>query len=265
MISIVLVTFNRLHLLERCFKSVLARTSAATKEIIVWNNGSTDGTSQFLGGMADQRLQVVNGETNIGTNAFARAFRRATQPFMIELDDDVIEAPESWDQFMLDGFLRIPRAGYVAANVIDDGKSVASEIFYRKELHRFRPADINGVPVLDGPVGGYCTMTSRDVYNRVGGFRESRRFAFWHEDASYACAVSRAGYVCTILRELCVLHASGPAYSSDATVEEEKRRYYAWCARKQSRRTAVKTALERVPLVRRLNAKFGWYEPPRRR
>ena len=262
MISIVLVTFNRLHLLRRCVQDVLNKTSPDVTEIIVWNNASTDGTKAYLSSLQDRRLRVTHSDSNIGTNGFARAFRKSKEPFMIELDDDIIDAPDHWDRRMLDGFRRIPKAGYIAANVVDDGKSVASDIFYRKEKHRFTPATVAGVKVLEGPVGGYCTITSREVFDQVGGFRENPRFNFWHEDEAYAGAVARAGYRCLIFEDIKVFHASGPAYSSDAAIDVEKDRYYQWCHRRQARRDWVKGVLERVPPVRRLNARFHWYRPP---
>ena len=50
MISIVVLTHDRVDLLRKCVENVLARTSDATREIVIWNNASTDGTAEFLAG-----------------------------------------------------------------------------------------------------------------------------------------------------------------------------------------------------------------------
>ena len=89
MISIVLVTFNRLHLLRQVVEKTLRNASESTTEVIIWNNDSSDGTREFLDQAAHPSWKVVHHHENIGTNAFARAFRMASGDHLIELDDDV--------------------------------------------------------------------------------------------------------------------------------------------------------------------------------
>ena len=48
MIAVIVLTYNRAHLLERCVEDVLLRTSDATREIIIWNNASDDETKEYL-------------------------------------------------------------------------------------------------------------------------------------------------------------------------------------------------------------------------
>jgi hypothetical protein len=65
---------------------------------VIWNNASTDGTTAFLETLDDPRIRVVNSEKNIGQNAYARAFQLTTSPYMVEVDDDVVDAPVEWDR-----------------------------------------------------------------------------------------------------------------------------------------------------------------------
>ncbi len=74
-IAIVVLTHNRVHLLRKCVENVLLRTSNATREIVIWDNASPDGTAAYLESLDDPRIRVVISETNIGQNAYARAFR----------------------------------------------------------------------------------------------------------------------------------------------------------------------------------------------
>lgn len=258
-LSIVLVTFNRLHLLRQCIDNAIGHTSAHTVEIIIWNNASTDGTRVYLEKLEDPRIRVIHHDENIGTNAFARAFRMTTGDYLIELDDDIIDAPEEWDLRLLEAFRRLPRMAFLAANVIDDGKSTAAQIMYRRDRHLYTPRTENGVSLLDGPTGGWCTMTSRRIYDEVGGFSENPKFSFWHEDAAYARAVRRAGYEIGVLADLKVFHASGPAYTSDTAIAEAKARYYTWRDRRRARKERIKRLLESVPAIRALNRRFHFY------
>src|SRR4051812_39735218 len=132
-IAIVVLTHNRLHMLPKHVENVLKRTSDATTEIVIWDNASTDGTADYLATLDDPRIRVVRSERNIGMNAYAEAFARTSAPFMIEIDDDVTDAPPQWDKTMRDSFVRLDDVGFLAADLEDDPNDEASQ--YR-HVHR---------------------------------------------------------------------------------------------------------------------------------
>ena len=111
-IAIVVLTHNRVHLLRKCVESVLGVTSPATREIVIWNNGSSDGTRDYLDALEDPRITVVHNETNIGQNAYARAFDLTSSDYLVELDDDVVDAPPNWDAILRDAYRRLPSIGF---------------------------------------------------------------------------------------------------------------------------------------------------------
>jgi GT2 family glycosyltransferase len=260
-ISVVLVTYNRLHLLRRCVDDVLGRTSDRTREIVIWNNASDDGTREYLDALDDPRLQIVNHSENIGTNAYARAFALTTQADLVELDDDVIEAPKDWDEELLDAFSRIPKIGYLSANLVDDPNDSASQYanYLRDERNAYTRREVDGIAILEGPTGGGCTMTSRELYDRVGGFREHATLVFWHEDADYVRRIHRLGYGSGVLENLRVWHAGGPYYSSPTPAKLEFHEHH---ARATARKDRVKRLLLRVPFVATLNVRYEWFDPP---
>jgi GT2 family glycosyltransferase len=90
-VSVIVLTYNRMHLLRQCVEKVLFRTSDLTTELLVWDNASSDGTAEYLDSLDDARLKVVHHPENIGQNAYARAVPLTSTPYFIELDDDVIE------------------------------------------------------------------------------------------------------------------------------------------------------------------------------
>jgi GT2 family glycosyltransferase len=260
-IAVVVVTYNRLHLLRRCFDDVLRRTSDKTREIILWNNASEDGTREYLATLDDPRLRIVHHSENIGTNAYAHAFALATQDYLVELDDDVIEAPDGWDEQMLAAFVRIPRMGYLSANLVDDPNDSASQYvkYLREERNAYTRREIDGIAILEGPTGGGCTMTSRELYERIGGFRQRNNLVFWHEDAAYVRDVHQLGYRSGVLENLSVWHAGSPYYSKTSPA---KNAFHIREARINARKNFVKRLLLRAPFVAALNARHGWFEPP---
>jgi GT2 family glycosyltransferase len=260
-IAIVVITHNRLHLLRRCVEDVLARTSDKTKEIIIWDNASVDGTREYLDALQEPRLHAVHHRENIGMNAYAQAISLASQDYLVELDDDVIEAPPRWDETLLDAYLRIPKVGFLAANLVDDPNDSASQYikYLREQRSAYRRREIEGIAILEGPTGGSCTMTSRELYQRVGGFGQKPRSVYWREDARYIRKIHRLGYRSAVLEGLRVWHAGSPYYSKTAPA---KNVFHNRQARMNARKDFLKRLLLRAPFLAALNARHGWFEPP---
>ena len=73
-ITAVVVTYNRKELLVRCIEH-LRRQSVKLDSIIVVNNGSTDGTKEWLDNQAD--LAVIHQENVGGSGGFYRGIEHA--------------------------------------------------------------------------------------------------------------------------------------------------------------------------------------------
>lgn len=258
-IAVVVLTHNRAHLLPKCVENVLARTSPATREIVIWDNASTDGTAAYLDAIDDPRIRVVHSETNIGQNAYAHAFALTTAPYMIELDDDVVDAPQQWDATMLDAFVRLPDVGFLAADLEDDPHDPASQMRHHVRAHEYVLVEQNGVRLLTGPAGGGCAMTSRKLNQRVGGFRVDKKQVFWLEDEAYIGDISRLGFRSAVLADLRVHHTGGPYYIVEP---EEKKAYWDAYWKRRARRATIKRVVFRVPFFRRLNTRYGWFVAP---
>jgi GT2 family glycosyltransferase len=258
-IAIVVLTHNRVHLLRKCVENVLLRTSDHTREIVIWDNGSTDGTPEYLATIADPRFKILRSETNVGHNGYARGFRATGSAYIVELDDDVVDAPEGWDATLLDAFNRLPDIGYLAADLEDDPNDEASRYRYEIRVHEYDLVEENGVRLLTGPAGGGCAMTSRELHDRVGGWQERADEIFWIEDGAYIADIQKLGFRPAVLADLKVHHTGGPYYTEPIAEKTNFwRRYHA----QRARREAVKRVLVRVPFVRRLNARYGWFVAP---
>jgi glycosyltransferase involved in cell wall biosynthesis len=91
-LSVVLTTYNRIDVLPRAINSVLTQQDVEL-ELIVVNDGSTDGTASFLNGISDPRVTVVNQE-NSGLGAARNAgIARVSGEWVSFLDDDDMGLP----------------------------------------------------------------------------------------------------------------------------------------------------------------------------
>ncbi len=88
MLSIVIATYNRSHTLQACLASVLSQTDMGF-EIIVVDDGSTDGTKDILAGFTDSRLRTVQLPENKGAS-FARnqGIKEAKGEYVLVWDSD---------------------------------------------------------------------------------------------------------------------------------------------------------------------------------
>jgi glycosyltransferase involved in cell wall biosynthesis len=90
LVTIYMPTRNRIHLLRGALESVLGQTHRAI-EVVVVNDGSSDGTQAYLDRMraVDPRLHVIHNAHALGApTARNLAIRRATGELITGLDDD---------------------------------------------------------------------------------------------------------------------------------------------------------------------------------
>jgi GT2 family glycosyltransferase len=172
-VSVLLITWNRLRMLREGLESLLENTHGDNYEIIVWNNGSTDGTKEYLDDIAatHSEVRVVHHPDNVGLNA------------------------------------QVPQIGYMAANVVQNEFTTGE-----KDIPEgYTVVDYDGVVLEHGATWGWCSMTSLKVLSRVGNFPRRRGRLNFTEDEDYVRRCLLAGYTPAILQEVVVYHASGAA------------------------------------------------------
>lgn len=92
-ISVVVLTYNRLTSLKNTITSIQRHTSIPY-ELLVVNNNSTDGTTEYLNGQLG--IKAIHMPNNIGVVARNRAFVQATGDLIAQVDDDV-SLSSGWD------------------------------------------------------------------------------------------------------------------------------------------------------------------------
>jgi glycosyltransferase involved in cell wall biosynthesis len=87
-LSVVMPCFNELATIEQVVDRVLA--SPYTQELVIVDDGSTDGTRELLEKVDDERVRVVFQPRNRGKGAaLRRGFDEATAPFVVVQDADL--------------------------------------------------------------------------------------------------------------------------------------------------------------------------------
>ena len=87
LVSIILPTYNRAHLLSAAIDSVLAQTYQ-NWELIIWNDGSSDDTENVLRALSDPRIRCLTEDNHGQSYALNRSLEESQGEFIAFLDDD---------------------------------------------------------------------------------------------------------------------------------------------------------------------------------
>lgn len=87
-VSVCIATYNRKDYLRQAIASVLKQSFSAF-ELIICDDGSTDGTAEYIESLDDARLRYIRHTENIGkSNNMRSGFAAAKGRYFIKFDDD---------------------------------------------------------------------------------------------------------------------------------------------------------------------------------
>jgi glycosyltransferase involved in cell wall biosynthesis len=209
LVSVVLPTFNRAHLIEAAVRNVLAQ-DYPNLELIVVNDGSPDATAEVLGRLerelADPRLHVITKENGRLPRALNSGFEQARGEYLTWTSDDNAYRPGAISA-MVQKLEADPEAVLVFADlqIIEaDGKPGAVRQTGPVEELAWRNV-----------VGG-CFLYRREAARKVGPYDPSMELA---EDYDYWVRLARIGNLVRLSRVLYEIGTGPDTLSSRRTLE----------------------------------------------
>lgn len=196
-IAAVVVTYNRIKLLQKVIDS-LRKQTRPLDEIIVINNSSTDGTSEWL---AQQTNLTVYEQPNVGgSGGFYRGIKEAYEAgydWIWCMDDDVFPEPEALATLLLEAR---PEVGILVPRRFISGVPYISEV--RKlnfsnpftRLHKVRLRDcetVDSVTEIEG-MTFEGPLIRRELIRKIGLPNKDLFILFDDTDYSYRAVL--AGY-----------------------------------------------------------------------
>ena len=212
LLSIVVVTFGNRDLNRLCLESLRARTEWPSYEVVVVDNGSSDGTRELLGEAAaqDARIRPILFDDNRGYPAAVNAgLAEARGETLILLNNDTV-VTRRWATALLRHLARDGGLGLVGpvTNAIANEARVPVEYRRLEELPDWaarwtRAHDGETFPISS--LAFFCVAMPRTVFEKVGPLDE--RFGpGMFEDGDYNRRVRDAGWEVRAARDSFVHH-----------------------------------------------------------
>lgn len=185
-VSAIIPTYNRRELLLRALDSVVAQTRAVD-EIIVIDDGSTDGTDAALRARDDPRIRY-HWQPNAGVSAARnRGMAMARGRYIALLDSDDVWLPEK-TRLQYEFLDARPDFGLVLCDVIrTDGEHRDTDVFHRRDVIREDGWALRWI-IHNPSLVPASAMFTREVFTDTGGFDESLRTA---EDIDFHLRIAR--------------------------------------------------------------------------
>lgn len=191
-VTVIVPTYNRRLSLMNCIQSLVTQNFDIF-EIIVVDDGSTDGTTEFLLHLGEPRVRFLKLHSNCGASAARNAgIAAASMPFLAFTDDDCV-ASQNWLTQLVSSFSD-PSCGLVIG-----------QTWYRNQNHRPRFPEKN-VHNRNAAWPMTCNMAYRRcVFEQLGGF--SNEYNEYHnEDTEMAIRAVAAGWMCLRALEAQISH-----------------------------------------------------------
>jgi len=185
-LSIIILSCNNKKVLDECIYSVYTYTQGVSFEVIVTDNGSTDGTQAMLK-QKFENVILLDNRANLGfTVANNKGLRIAKGRYSVLLNDDTYLTEDSLSQIVrfMDSD---PKIGVCGPRLLNPDGSIQSQgsILQR---HVWKTRSPRNVPMVIGA----CFFIRTSMIEEIGMLDEN--LFFYNDDIDYCLRARKAGY-----------------------------------------------------------------------
>jgi len=217
--SIVILTHNQIEYTKKCLESIYQHTPELF-ELIIVDNGSTDGTAAYLesrviGRQVGVEVKVIK---NCGNRGFSagnnQGIEAACGDYILLMNNDVVVTP-GWLDRLIDCTKRNPGAGIVGpmSNNVSGPQLVKTVDYDLRTLEglkrysgRFAEQNSGNARRLMRVVG-FCMLIKRAVIDKIGGLDTSYGLGNF-EDDDFSLRAALAGFKSWMAQD-CFIHHFG--------------------------------------------------------
>lgn len=226
-VSVIIVSYNTKPILERCLTALTAESESLTLQVIIVDNGSTDGSADYLRSAFPQHLLLAS-SVNLGFGpANNWALQHAVGRYLLALNTDAFLTDAALERAVkrLDQRTDV---GLVGARLVGEHgewqpsarsfPTVWTEFLTLSGLSaRFPHSPLWGLPdntfrpadqafACDWVVGAFL-LVRRNVVDTIGFFDE--RFFLYFEEVDFCLRAAKAGFRTEYWPDIVVIHLGG--------------------------------------------------------
>ena len=211
-VAIIILTWNALAYTRRCLATLREHTDLSAHEVIVVDNGSTDGTVQFLEKL--DWIRLITNSRNLGFvrgNNVGISASDSTSDVVL-LNNDVEIDQHGWLEKLQAAAYSDSRIGVVGCRLVQPGGKLLHAGTYmplnsfwgqqtgsgEKEVNQY-----NQTREVEGVVFA-CAYIKREVLDAVGPLDEA--YVSYFEDTDYCLRASEKGYRTVCCGDVTLLH-----------------------------------------------------------
>lgn len=220
-VSIIILTWNQLPLTKECLASI-ERHTPEPHEVILVDNGSTDGTITWLRELVSDRenYSLIENSENLGfSKGCNQGIEAAQGTHILLLNNDTVVTP-GWLSGLVECLHSAPDAGIVGpmTNNISGIQKVPGTSYpdisgldsYALEFHR----KYRGRRIPLRRIVGFCMLFRREIVNRIGLLDE--RFGSGNfEDDDYCFRAALRGYQNMVAGDIFIHHHGGATFQGN--------------------------------------------------
>lgn len=216
--SIIILTFNQLEYTKACLESIWKYTEKGSYEIVVVDNGSTDGTLEWLS--EQQGLKLVVNSLNLG---FPKGCNRGLE--VIDADTDILFlnndtiVTENWLvnlKICLDSDPKIGAVGAVS-NHHENLQGVSFQYENMEEMQSLaRENNHSSSSMWEDKIFliGFCLLVRREVMMKIGKLDENYSPGYI-EDNDLSLQIVKLGYRLVLCHDVFIHHYLGTGFRKD--------------------------------------------------
>lgn len=231
-VSVVVATHNGLVFTRLCLESVLASKGIGSLEVIVVDNGSTDGTHEYLHRLAerDPRFCRIDNGRNLGfAAAVNRGLAAARGKVLVVLNNDTIVPPSALsllrhhlDDHSIGLIGPVSNEAATEAEIDESYRTYGQLMAAAEERMHSHAGEHFDLPVLTM----FCIAFRRNVYDRVGPLDERFEIGLF-EDDDYSVRARNAGYRVVCAEDVLVHHFGEGSFGALVPTGEHARLFEA--------------------------------------